>query len=519
MQLRLPKGGSLKPFAFFFNGKHETLGMEYGPPCTSRIIKAIENSKAEVRTQVLRGDLLPHDIAYKISSVAVEKQRNGRSVTHTMSPDMELYKLVLCDFADSLKHGWCTVDVKEFPYVMARNRIWTIVLPTISEEVAQEIDASLKTFPPYLGATSVDTGNPIHVRFFSLVGGAFFDRESLFYQAQMGDPEEDLAVAKRYGATKPVVLAFDDYEKQVPPSLTSATLSARGTVSAERISGKSKPSHREKLARELLDYLHTNPQIVEFDFTTELAPEQHEFVCKEAKIKSYLLNLEHPNGKSKAKFFLEYLGIEQEDWRYLADQICGGMETAVLYRVSNNPYGVTHGAYIEINGRNGRTALIETGWIIEGDKSASFVTAYPYSGELETKPNAPPENIAPMHLEGDNRWADIYKRAQLAGDAAAKACIPTPMTLVDYEPIFAGQCGFAWITVHDARKGMARWLKKNGIGHNNYRSGWDISANPVPPEGASWDFQSIEPKTAYAKAFARVLEANGVHCVVESRLD
>lgn len=66
---------------------------------------------------------------------------------------------------------------------------------------------------------------------------------------------------------------------------------------------------------------------------------------------------------------------------------------------------------------------------------------------------------------------------------------------------------------------MAKWLKDNGIGRKNYKSGWDVPAQPKPNQGDNWDLQSIEPKKAYAETFGKVLLDNGIECKVESRLD
>lgn len=512
-----------RAYAFFFNANHSTLSSLYGPPCTSQVLTAISSSSLTVNTQILRGDLLPHMLAYRISAVSTKELATGRSrsVGRQMAHDKDLYKLILCDLADSFDTDWHSLDLQSFPFEMAQNPVWTIVLPSISNELALFIDKSVRDFPSYLGATAIDTGNPLHIRLFTLVNGAFINNKGFFYRIdEENDLDEGGYTSNSYGAaSKPVLLKPEEFDHRAPIGLEASRLSERGSVSQLRLRGKSVPTHREKVAHALITYLYEHQEIKEFSYQADLVSEGDSFVCDQVKIQDYLLNVDHPAGGPKARFFINSLGIQREDWKYLADQISGAMNTAVIYRLKSSEHGISHGAFIEIVGRNNRKAILETGWIISGNSSPRLVTAYPRSEPVEGELEAPPQSISPLGLIGAERWADIYQRAHLAGDAAANRCVPTPMTLEGYAPIFAGKCGFAWINIPDVRRGMAKWCKDNGIGSKNYKSGWDIWADPTPDSDNSRDSQSIEPKQAYADAFAKVLIDNGVPCRAESRLD
>jgi hypothetical protein len=115
-------------------------------------------------------------------------------------------------------------------------------------------------------------------------------------------------------------------------------------------------------------------------------------------------------------------------------------------------------------------------------------------------------------------WTDAF----IAGEAAAKACTPKPMTIVQvnpitdeviktYEPIADGMCGFAWVKIRPANSAFARWLKDNNIGHKAYDGGWDVSIQLYS--------QSWERKYAHAKATAEVLKAAGINAIAYERLD
>jgi len=75
-------------------------------------------------------------------------------------------------------------------------------------------------------------------------------------------------------------------------------------------------------------------------------------------------------------------------------------------------------------------------------------------------------------------------------------------------------CGFAWVKITPATQSFARQLKKAGIvDHAAWNGGYDIwnpSGHPT---------QNISSKEAGAVAYARHLEANGVKCYAQSRLD
>jgi len=74
-----------------------------------------------------------------------------------------------------------------------------------------------------------------------------------------------------------------------------------------------------------------------------------------------------------------------------------------------------------------------------------------------------------------------------------------------------GVCGFASVIVKPANCKFAKYLKEQGLGRKHYYGGLSMSVR---------DFnQSLQKKEAYAYAFVRVLEQNGIEAYVESRMD
>src|SRR5690606_23879106 len=124
-----------------------------------------------------------------------------------------------------------------------------------------------------------------------------------------------------------------------------------------------------------------------------------------------------PHGGSKARFFVETLDIKQSDWRYLANQIERAMQDATIFRVGKTAFGITHRAFVRVRGRNGREAVLQSGWEIKESGAARLVTAYPGDADEETGPS-PQSTIVDPNLSGDPRWDAIY---QMAHHAAVEA--------------------------------------------------------------------------------------------------
>lgn len=115
-------------------------------------------------------------------------------------------------------------------------------------------------------------------------------------------------------------------------------------------------------------------------------------------------------------------------------------------------------------------------------------------------------------------YLKLYEQAHNAGMAAAIALVIEPAILVgtgrdgsrtEYV-LSEGLCGFAWITFA-GNTGWGRWTKNNGLAHKSYDGGYRMSVREFG--------QSADRKEAYARAFATVLQLNGITAYAQSRLD
>jgi hypothetical protein len=148
----------------------------------------------------------------------------------------------------------------------------------------------------------------------------------------------------------------------------------------------------------------------------------------------------------------------------------------------------------------------------------------------------PDPNWGKKKLTPEKYAVGLLARAEDAGLKAMEKITPTPMVvqqhanvLDDNSPVTrqwdvpTGVCGFAWVVIKCKGKGVRfiTGLKKAGIAgdensfkritRSSYYRGFMYSVH----DGG----QSYEWKTAYAHAFAEVLQNEGIECYSGSRLD
>lgn len=93
------------------------------------------------------------------------------------------------------------------------------------------------------------------------------------------------------------------------------------------------------------------------------------------KLEKYLLNPDHPVGKSKAEWFSKALGFTKENMGDLAKQIVFDPKSAKTTAVTE--FGTKYNQTIAINGANGKTINVVFGWIKNKDNIVRLVTGVP----------------------------------------------------------------------------------------------------------------------------------------------
>ena len=97
---------------------------------------------------------------------------------------------------------------------------------------------------------------------------------------------------------------------------------------------------------------------------------------EERKITRYLLDPGHPDGKSKAKFYLSH-GYHPGDWRRLADDLLEHAARWPVDKITPQGFGLVYSVEGPIEMPDGQTREIRSVWIIKhGEVVPLFVTGY-----------------------------------------------------------------------------------------------------------------------------------------------
>jgi hypothetical protein len=507
-------------FAFFFDEDHPDNEMFFGPQFASRIIAPIEMMRPIPHTRLLTGSLLHNMLVYEVESISLGDTEDasephlGRQTRaqHSM-PNYERRATVVCDLAETLTSNQSSFTEHELLRHLAQKNIWVVLTPNISGAQACEIHKSIGAFGPYLGYASIELGNPLHRRLF--LESPFRDKAIgpdglAFRRDELGDDDaDDHPFSSEYGSAKKTrFLDAVDFDVLFPDVVRPVTNSARGDLTAQRLSGND-PGHRAKVVRELMA-LESENITSPISFSARRPDDGVEFVFPPAKFTKYLFDVNHPGGGPKARFFIDTLGIQPDDWRFLADQILQGAKRGELYRLKLSPYGASHGVLVLVTGRNEKTAVIETGWRLPALGPALFVTAYPADEKLSKGLTANVGRVPPLAVVGSQRWQAIHELAHAAGMSAGEQAVPTPMVLEEYGTEWEGDCGFGWVQLPDGRDSFTRWVVAEEHGRPSY-PGVRIYSKVAT--------QSVVRHRSYANAYAEVLRSNGIDCTTGSRLD
>ena len=504
---------STNPVLFLFDSNHPEAGNVYGDRFDLAFLRALKASdkKRLTRSRVLRGDLPLWSLCYKPSHVSAMKE----SSTVEVSADTRFYMLLTGDLCDAFEDQIHTLNVSELASsLVQRHTLTCIFLPSFPSKLRSKVDNLLRKHPYYLGSVVLDLSNPLQFQLSvqSLIEDTFIEGGTVHVvRGSDGYIEADFRGAEQFSNQGIVALSSDEFSKRMPPMPTVGKLSVRAMVTLMRMKNRGKLNVHERLATQLQHQVWRGKSAADFDWDLKQLPDAPDEVEVQAqKITNYLLNEKHEKGKSKAKFFNQELAISPDDWLYLHGQFIDALNKEPFKDIQLGNFGIKFCALLPIKGRNGRSAIVKTVWIVRPGERASLVTAYPAGSESGGTSDAEDPVVVPSQLKGHDRWKAIFLLARKAGAEAAAKCVPTPMKISGGEIFMEGECGGAYVMVPDARRGFARWLKTNGYGRRGLQGGVCFYSKVKS--------QSVDRATAYAEEFSRVLRRNGIDCTVSKYL-
>lgn len=107
---------------------------------------------------------------------------------------------------------------------------------------------------------------------------------------------------------------------------------------------------------------------------------EHAFI-EPRKITAYLLNLDHPDGGSKAAFFLRF-GFDASQPRALAAALRVHARSYPVARLQKTKLGTSYVIEGSLQTPDGRNPDVRTVWLIEAEETAPrLITAVPLKGK------------------------------------------------------------------------------------------------------------------------------------------
>lgn len=106
-------------------------------------------------------------------------------------------------------------------------------------------------------------------------------------------------------------------------------------------------------------------------------PNAQDAIVLRTKIENYLLDLAHPIGGGKARFFLSF-GFRREAWDILGDAFRKHAQENPVVNSIADADGVIYLVEGPLDTPSGRKPHVRTIWLIEtADVAPRFITAYP----------------------------------------------------------------------------------------------------------------------------------------------
>lgn len=105
-------------------------------------------------------------------------------------------------------------------------------------------------------------------------------------------------------------------------------------------------------------------------------PQSERASVADEKVRDYLLNLDHPEGGSKAVWF-HSLGYDRSQWRFLAYDLLLIAHRCAEFETETSPHGIKYIASGHAGRPGHQGGVVLTVWIVEDEDPPRLVTAYP----------------------------------------------------------------------------------------------------------------------------------------------
>ncbi len=106
-------------------------------------------------------------------------------------------------------------------------------------------------------------------------------------------------------------------------------------------------------------------------------PNYEQAIVPRKKITEYLLSLTHPEGKSKAQFFIKF-GFTVDHWEIMATAFINHAADYELAKIEASPFGTRYVIEAALLTPDSRNPKVRSVWFIAtGDDTPRLISAYP----------------------------------------------------------------------------------------------------------------------------------------------
>ncbi|MBO9523998.1 MAG: hypothetical protein J7518_20880 [Nocardioidaceae bacterium] len=476
----------------------------------------IAGREGEAVAATLReGGVLLHNLAYTDAELTVSEGGRRSSLTRVGRPEVWAY--LLAELRAALEDGRHTTDPEEVEQVLRTLGMEAMSLGYLTEEQTARLDGLLRGTPGYLGTVTVDRAHPLlyRVLWAGLIPIVEIKDTRIWLLDTPGSLDEEryeLVDEPAYwwsevGAESLGWTNSLETEHEHPTRVEPLPRSKRG---ARFVEGYERLTAPTPVQRALASLPRESPDApAEFTVDARRVPGREDAVVAESKLRGYLLNPDHEKGGPKARLFSEALGIDRDDWQFLAEQLRRGVLNAPLYETRRDAHGVKFHTIVAVQGRNGEVKPVLAAWVVRPGEAPSLVTAY--LAKRGTAPDTEVFDVALPRPGEEIAFEDLWALASQAADDAAALHVPIPMKVVGPGTaswVSNGEEGVASVRVFDARRGFGKWLRNEGLGHAGHLSGSWLFA---PPRG-------YQPAKVWAETFVEVLSWHGIGCEVHASM-
>ncbi|SDX41366.1 DUF6883 domain-containing protein [Paenibacillus sp. PDC88] len=499
-------------YLYFFDSKYliNKDDYKYNNKFNDEISEALFRTEESIdNIGILKGAIVLEQLCKKPTYI----KGGGNHITSSYSIDENLYYTLLLKLTDSLTGNWHTFSRSRFLNLCTNTvpYIECVVITNITLNLAKKIDNQLSDLEYYIGGSTMDYQNPLHVILFN---------EYLMHSVRIVNNEicyVDAADINNWEIYYPnYTLKFVDefvFDNNIR-DIWRNNLSTGGLDAVKVFFNKGRDYHHNKVGLALMRAVFEGKIDKEFELEINYPDAESAIVIPRKKLENYALDLTHPDGRTKAKYFKEALSIEQTDWRYMEEQIRLGIHEAEVSGIKIDEHGIKYYADIGVSGRNGVNKVIRTAWIIRKNEPIQLTTLYPLDFKEQFEVNY---DIRPLlavskedEKEGADKWSEVYRLANQLGEVYLSECVPTPVFIEGFSGYGSeGLLGWAYINIYDLQHEFIKWLEFNRLGHV-YEDYYRIV---VDRKGC------YEKSVAFAEGVCKVLRANEIDCEVIKHLD